>query len=165
MAGELETVFDGVARFKESIKALQSSQVMVGIPAEEDEREDTTEYGEPITNAALGYINENGQPDLNIPARPFLKPGVKKVQDKIAEEFKFSIKECFNNPLAIEKHNNRAGIIASSSVKATLTQGEGFQPLADSTVRARERRGKKSIKPLIDTGQMRNSITYVIRKK
>lgn len=179
MAGELETVFDGVARFRESIKALQTSQVLVGIPQETGPRKD----GAPISNAALGYIEEYGQPDLNIPARPTLVPGVKKVQDKIAEEFKFSIKECFKDPHAIEKHNNRAGIIAVSSVKDTIRQSDGLQPLADSTVLARARRGKAGAgkeaarriatgvagndltRPLIDSGQWLNSHTYVIRKK
>lgn len=59
----------------------------------------------------------------------------------------------------------------------------GFTPLADSTVEARARRGRKGakaelarraagespgtelVKPLIDTGQYRRAITHVVRDK
>lgn len=165
MSENFTVVFDGVAKFKESIKSLQQTQLLVGIPSEKDERnDDDPDIKLPISNAALGYIEEFGSPDQNIPARPSLIPGVEKVKDKLADEFKYSAIECFNDPGAIEKHQNRAGIIAVSSVKATLTEGEGFEPLKDSTIAARKRAGFKGEKPLIRSGQFRNSFTYVIRK-
>jgi hypothetical protein len=69
-----------------------------------------------------------------------------------------------------------------NAVRTKITDGP-FAPLADSTLRARARRGRKgavaelksraqgnapnnaNAKPLIDTGQLRKSITYVVRKK
>ncbi|MDD1617199.1 MAG: hypothetical protein LUQ28_12105, partial [Methylococcaceae bacterium] len=57
----------------------------------------------------------------------------------------------------------KAGIVAQNSVKATITKGEGFEPLAESTIKARQRKGFKGTKPLIRTGQLRNSITYIVK--
>jgi len=57
----------------------------------------------------------------------------------------------------------KAGIVAQNSVKAAITKGEGFAPLADATVKARQRKGFKGTKPLIRTGQLRNSITYIVK--
>ena len=68
------------------------------------------------------------------------------------------------NPSAVLTAKNKAGLIAQNSVKATITAGEGFAPLAESTLAARKRRGVSRTKPLIDTGSLLNSITYVIRK-
>lgn len=66
---------------------------------------------------------------------------------------------------AIEKANNKAGLVAQAAVKNTLRAGEGFPPLADATLAARKRAGFTGTKPLIWTGQLLNSVTYVIRKR
>ena len=66
---------------------------------------------------------------------------------------------------AIEKANNKAGLVAQAAIKNTLRSGEGFPPLADATLAARKRAGFTGTKPLIWTGQLLNSITYVIRKR
>ncbi len=160
--GNIKVVYDGHKKFMESIKALNTVSVKVGIPASAPERKDEDDKFDEQSNAAIGYIQENGSELAGIPPRPFLIPGVKKVQKEIAEEFKKAAQECFQNPSAIYKRYNRAGIIAMNSVKATLTAGEGFPELADSTLAARKAEGFKGTKPLIKTQQLRQSITYVI---
>lgn len=70
-----------------------------------------------------------------------------------------------------------------SALMSPGTFATGFTPLADSTVEARARRGRKGAtlelarraagespgtdlaKPLIDTGQYRRAITHVVRDK
>jgi hypothetical protein len=59
---------------------------------------------------------------------------------------------------------NKAGLIAESSVRKKINEGP-FEPLAPKTLQERKRRGRTGEKPLIDTGQLRNSVTYVIRPK
>ena len=66
---------------------------------------------------------------------------------------------------ALEKAFTKAGLVAQASVRATLTAGEGFEPLSESTLKAREAKGFKGTKPLIRTGQLRNSYTFVVRKR
>jgi hypothetical protein len=50
-------------------------------------------------------------------------------------------------------------------VRAFITAGQGFAPLAAATLAARRRKGRTGTKPLIDTGQLRRAITYVLRRK
>ena len=153
---------DDVAKLMATIKALgNDGDVLVGIPAEEDTRADS-----PIGNAAIGYIQEKGSAKQGIPPRPFLEPGVAAVAEKCADVIGKGAAMALTdmNPQAALTAKNKAGLIAQNSVKATITAGDGFEPLSKSTLAARKRRGVSRTKPLIDTGSLRNSITYVIRK-
>lgn len=162
MSAGVRVVKDDVAKLLQTIKAIGGGgDVLIGIPAEEDARTDS-----PIGNAAIGYIQEKGSSKQGIPPRPFLEPGVAKVSDKCADVIGRGAADALTemNPSAVLTAKNKAGLIAQNSVKATITAGEGFAPLAESTLAARKRRGVSRTKPLIDTGSLRNSITYVIRK-
>jgi len=159
-AGGVKVVYDGLEKFKEAMKALSSIDVLVGIPEQKTERND--EENTPITNAAIGYINENGSDLNNIPPRPHLVPGVQKVSKEVADEFKKAAQKAFSNPGAVLQHYTRAGIIASNSVKEVIQSQDGFQEISDATKQARENNNFKGDKALIVTGQYRNAITYVI---
>ena len=59
---------------------------------------------------------------------------------------------------------NRAGIVAASAVKAKINSN--IQPaLSERTLADRRQRGVTRENTLVDTGQYRNSITYVVRDK
>lgn len=157
----VSVVRDDVAKLMATIRAMgNDGDVLVGIPADEDARSDS-----PIGNAAIGYIQEKGSSKQGIPPRPFLEPGVAKVSKQCADVIgKGAITALTDmNPQAVLTAKNKAGLIAQNSVKATITAGDGFEPLAAYTLAARKRRGVSRTKPLIDTGSLRNSITYVIR--
>lgn len=165
-AGDLKVVFDGTKKFQEAMKALAVTDVYVGIPSQANERKpDGEEEQEVMNNASIGYIQENGSDLAGIPPRPHLVPGIKAVEKEIAEEFKKAAQKAFNDPSAVMKHYNRAGIIGMNSVKKIITDQEGFEPLSPKTIAAREADGKKGDKALIRTGQYRNAITYVVGEK
>ena len=151
---------DITAAVLQTVQEMAKKRVLIGIPAEKAARK-----GDPITNASLGYIHENGSPARNIPARPFLKPGVEQAADKCAAVLGKFAKTAFNNPSDLDKGLNAAGLIAQASVKKRIVSGEGFAPLKEGTIAARKRAGAKGTKPLIRTGQLLNSITYVVREK
>lgn len=143
-----------------NIRAMADKHVLVGVPAEEAPRK-----GDPITNASLAYIHENGSPARNIPARPFLKPGVKASREKCVKVLKGAAKAGFKDQAAIDKGLNSAGLIAQAAVKNQIVSQEGFAPLKPATLVARKRKGAKGTKALIRTGQLLNSITYVVRER
>lgn len=153
----LKVTIDKVAGVLKNIKQIENARVLVGIPKEENSRSD-----EPIGNAGIGYVQEFGSPARNIPARPFLIPGVKAVQDQVADALADGAKNILDGG-SIASSQTKAGIVAQNSVKATITKGEGFEPLAESTIKARQRKGFKGTKPLIRTGQLRNSIVYIVK--
>lgn len=143
-----------------AIQDMAKKHVLVGIPSSENGRNDGS-----IGNAALGAIHENGSGVRNIPARPFLKPGVAAAADQCVKVLKSAAQNAFTDKNAIDKGLNAAGLIAQASVKKRIVSQEGFTPLKAATLAARKRKGAKGEKALIRTGQLINSITYVVRKK
>lgn len=155
-------VFDGMTKFKASIQELRAKQVLIGIPSDKNPRDDGSPYG----NAQIGWVQENGSPVHNIPARPHLVPAVHGVDNQIADIFKEGAKDVLTKgPGELDKAYNKAGIIGQNAVKRFIVAQEGFEELADSTLAARKRKGFAGVKALIRSGQYLNAFTYVIRKK
>jgi hypothetical protein len=169
----------------ESLRILADVELLVGFPEDTTERQSDDEG--PMTNAALGYIHDNGSPDANIPARPFMLPGMEAVlpgtTQKLAAITNAVIKRGAG-PVAVETAMHSIGLEAKLSIQNTITDGIP-PPLADSTLRARARKRPNRIgpglellsrskgnapsndfvTPLVDTGAMRNAVNYVIRSR
>lgn len=187
MAGNSIIVKDRVKTVTDSLRALTKQQVLVGIPAAKTDR---TEAG-PITNAALGYIHETGAPGANIPARPWLIPGVRKSTSATLPHLRGACNAALDGEPEKAQHELvRAGIIAEGFARNEIVTGN-FVPLKPATVAARRySRGTQSrregeeqylaliragvtpaaaqtaanIHPLINTAQMLKSVTSVVRK-
>lgn len=162
----LKVTKDGTKGVLAAITSLERSQVLVGVPAAHAERQiDPEEPRGPINNAAIGYIMENGSPAANIPARPHLKRGIADVRPELVKRYRDGTKKILDgkskDPNVL---HHQVGLIAERGVKARINEGD-FAPLSERTLAARRARGRKSEKPLVDTGQYRNSITHVIRPK
>lgn len=145
-----------------SIAGLAKQEVLVGVPDSTAGRKDD---GEPLSNAEIGYIQETGSPANNIPARPHLVPGVQDARPKFEPQLQKGAEAALDGDLEqVQRRLNLAGIAAQNSVRAKVNSNIAPQ-LAESTLEARRRRGVTRENTLVDTGQYRNSITYVIRKK
>jgi hypothetical protein len=179
---------DKVSEVTRSLGRLLKKEVLVGIPEDTTTREDDAG---PVTNAALGYIHEFGAPGSNIPARPFLIPGVRKSVNQYLPHLKGAAAAALDGKDSrAQQELVAAGIAAEIGAKNEMHTGN-FVPLKPSTIRARLRgRGAKSrrageerylelvkqgispadaqaaagIRPLIDTGQLSNAITSVVRE-
>lgn len=155
------TVKDNVEAALKAIRKLTENQALVGIPADNNQRQQT---GQPITNAALGYIHENGSPAQNIPARPFLVPGVTNAQPRTIDLLTQGAKAALDGDAgAMDRALNAAGLNAVSEVKRKITAGIPPPLKRPRRRKGRPRGGQQT--PLIDTGQLLNSITYVVRKR
>ncbi len=171
---------DKLKKIIANINSLVGQTVLVGIPQENTGRDD--EDTGPMTNAALGFIHEYGSPANNIPARPFLMTGLRDGQNKFEPRLRKAAGAALDgNTQKMGAEMTATGLIAADSVQRKINSGT-FTPLADATLERRAARGRKGAelelqrrrdgeqpgtefaKPLIDTGQLRNSITFVIRK-
>ncbi|MDH0030321.1 MULTISPECIES: hypothetical protein [unclassified Acinetobacter] len=168
---------EGLAGIFDAIETLMEKEVLVGIPHGESRTD-----ADGMTNAQLYYLHEHGSPAKNIPARPTLVPGVASVQEKIADRLCKAVDAALDsNPDGVMKHYNAAGMIAQNAVRLYFVEGS-LAPLSLVTIQNRARRGRKGakeylkqldsgtpeaglVRPLIDTGEMRKSVTYVIRKR
>lgn len=154
---------DFTDRFMKAIESFKKDAVLVGIPETENNRDNAG----PIGNAALLAINNFGSPANNIPARPVMQIGIKNAQEAIAAQFKVAAQTVLSKgPSALQTYYERAGIIASQSIKKVINDQEGIDPPAEATLKARKyitKTGFKGTKALVVTGQMRNAITYVVK--
>lgn len=151
---------DAAQGILDALKTLANMDVLVGIPESKDSRDDG-EFG----NAGIGYINENGSPQQNIPARPHLKPGVRSVEQEYLPHLRAAAQKALEgNAEGAITSLDRAGTVAANGVKRYITI-TGFTPLSDVTLAQRRKRGRTGNKPLIDTGEYRRSITHVVRDK
>lgn len=154
-----------------AIRDLTGKRVLVGIPAEKDARP-----GDPVGNALIGYVQNYGSPARNIPARPFLEPGIEAAMRDLTPHLEAAARAALDGDSAsVDQHLGKAGQTAVNSVQATIQAGIP-PPLKDATVRRRRIRTPGSsyrrratsaadTTPLIDTGALLRSITYVIRKR
>ena len=146
------------------IRKIAANRVLVGIPSEKTARRGEKGFDEQglINNAALGFIHENGSAAQNIPERPFLIPGVRGIQDDIAKRFEaFAKARLAGDAAGAEKQLHIIGLMGQNAVRAKITDGP-FTALSERTLAARRARGRTGTKPLIDTGQLRNSVSYVV---
>lgn len=170
MTTAIRLVTDHTDAFMRGVKLLEKEQVLVGVPAEKAPRDAQEAKGRTINNAALAYIHNFGSPGQNIPPRPFMDPGITNVKDEITARMQKAGEAALDGRADTVRNNFEAvGLIAATSVKLKIREGP-FQPLKPATIRARQRRAKKAlsaseIRPLIDTAQMLNAMTYVIRGK
>lgn len=186
MARRVEITLDNVSKVFASINELVNAKVLIGIPESNNHRED-----DPINNATIGYIQEFGSPATNIPARPFLVPGVQKAESAALVQLRKAADASLDGkPKVADQALNDAGIVGMNAARREI--GSNIPPpLAPATIRARKyARGTKSrrasedqyldaiasgtppadaqaqagIISLVNTGQLRNAITYVVKR-
>lgn len=136
-------------------------RVKVGILGGKAKEKRKTDGGEVVTNAQIGFINEfgrlQGKPKiparsfLNMPLRLYLAEFLKRHSGMTGKELEKAIQRG-----EAEKLATKLGLIAEEVVQtAFATRGFGnWAPNAPMTV---EKKGSDS--PLIDTGELRRSIS------
>ena len=166
-------------------KELEKASVYVGIPEENTQRfEGKGKKKKPVSginNAALLYLHSNGSPLQNIPARPVLEPAIENGKDKINQSLFNAGRAALNNDKeGYMRGLERTGLMAQNMCKKWFTDPDnGWAPNQPSTVlhKINKLKGKKKVvallafeagedldRPLIDTGQLRQAITYLVKE-
>lgn len=134
---------------------LNRMQLVVGIPNDENSRENS----DGITNAELGVIHEFGVPERGIPERSFMRSTASEERENLGRLGNAQVAECLEGNTSAHDVFATIGTYLQGKVVEKITDGE-FEPNNENTVKR-----KDSSKPLIDTGQLRASITYEVREK
>lgn len=150
MGGGYDRLTPEGKRFYAELKKLHEQEVFIGYQAGEV----TDDKG--VDMAQIAMFNELGTSDT--PSRPFLRMSVDDNQDKINSMCKSLAGDIAGGGTA-EQNLKKLGAFGVSLVQEKIGNGT-FVPNAPSTIKK-----KGSDKPLIDTGKMRQSVKYVIRKK
>lgn len=149
----------------------KDDEILIGIVEGQTHANDGQDVSDLARNLSFGTSD--------IPARPFLEEGILSVQAELSS----AIEQHYRNIVEAKdwqtqsqrdpKGLKKIAVIAVGGVKK-LVYGEHYKntvPNAESTIYQKSKKNKKgeitglSDKPLIDTGQMINSVTYVINGK
>lgn len=145
----------GVIGFKQRVEDLKKKEVYVGIQAAQ-----TTRPKGRINNASLLFIHENSERTW-LPQRKILVPGIETKKAVIAPLLMDAAKAVLaGKPESAEKYLDLAGTAGANAVKRYVDDKVNLAPNARSTVKR-----KGSDTPLVNTGAMLRSVTYVVRKK
>lgn len=150
MSGGWDRLTPEGERFFAEIEKLKELQVFVGFQSGEvkDDRG--------VDMAQIAMWNELGT--STSPSRPFLRMSVDENESKIQAMGRENLKTLTSGGTA-ETILKKTGAFGVSLVQEKIKSGS-FEPNAPSTIRK-----KGSDHPLIDSGRMRQSVKYVIKKK
>lgn len=137
-------------RYFRELEKLASLEIQVGFQSGENTYEDGTDLVD------VAAYNEYGSSDT--PARPFMKQSfenheaeLQKACDQVNAEL-----SCGGTAEGALK---TLGVFAKALVQEEIVEGS-FEPNKPSTIKK-----KGSDRPLVDTGTMRQSVNYVIKKR
>lgn len=189
MVARLETITDYMPELGDLLEDLKQSDVLVGIPerrgsregealtnaellfihthgirkkAMREEMQEAMNTGSPYSEAYQLYIQEHGSPLWHCPPRPVLEPAITDKKEELSKQLsKAAIALFEQNPIGFQTGLHAAGLMAQNAARDWFSNPKnGWAP--NSPITAAE---KGSSNPLIDTGQMRKAITYVVRRK
>ncbi len=151
MAIEFSDMTPEGRKFLKELRKLESLEVRVGFQSGEVTYEDT---GADL--AEIAAYNEFGS--SSTPARPFMKQSFENHGSELQKACDVANQTLANGGSA-EKALNKIGVFCKGLVRQEIVDG-GFAPNAESTIAK-----KGSAQPLIDSGLMRKSVNYVVKKR
>ena len=140
-----------LAKFKQLIEQINASgekAVFVGFPTEFNEK---VEGSDNFNLASLAAVLEFG--NEHIPSRPFLRQTLAENQEKYTALFV----KLFESGVSIDQIYEQIALIAQGDVQQNIVNGN-WTANAPSTIKR-----KKSSKPLIDTGKLRQSVRGIVK--
>jgi len=141
-------------KIKLNLKKAESQYVKVGIVG--SSAGETNEEG--FTMVELAAVHEFGSPSNNIPERSFIRRTFA-VKETLLKDFTADLaKKVVMNKITIENALEILGQWGAAEIKNTIKEGV-TPPLKPATIAA-----KGSSLPLVDTGQMLNSISHEVKK-
>ena len=144
----------GLKGFLERCREIGKPKVYIGVPASKNGMH---EGG--INMATLLALHVLGAPSRGIPQRDPLRPPLIANAQRYSDLLALGLKNALANGTDPKIVYEKIGIVATNDVKDYFITGN-FKALSEKTIKA-----KGSSKPLISTGELRNSITYEVRNK
>ena len=162
MAGGVTVKRDLWRAIKANVRLAAGSYVAVGFPSEKDKPHKGRKGMEGMTNAQVAIANEVGTaPGVEPyrPARPFMQKTVDREGKNATEALTVLGKQIARGEMRTSTALNRMGKQMAGEIKRSFT-AEKFDRLSKMTIAI-----KGSEQPLIDTGNLRQSVTWKVRMK
>lgn len=144
----------GKAKIERELRAARKLVALVGIPSDAKRHEDNPNIG----LAEIAFIMEKGSTVNNIPPRPFMQQTRTMNEKKVAGLSKKYLSAISTGKMSALDAIKKLGASYEGAMKKIFIAGS-FAPDAPATARR-----KKSSRPLIDTGLLRQSIKHKVAK-
>lgn len=148
----------GMDKLKAALAKLAKAEVFVGVPEDHSLRNS----GE-MTNAALVYLHTHGSKLQHIPARPIIEPAIEASDNKalLTRELGSAARSLMDQkPNDVTQHLDKAGMLGREAAQRWFTDARNNWP--PNTPFTIERKGSDA--PLIDTGQLRRAMDYLVEE-
>jgi len=159
----------GYAAALKALKDMGDLTVTVGLHADAEPYQKG--QSAPINVAQIGAVHEFG--GGRVPARPWLRPPVDGNRAQYGNIVQRDAGRVLDGTLKVEQLGERLGLKVQADVQKSIVDVEA-PPLAEATIAkkaalsptgaVRVVGGVETGNPLIDTGHMRQSVTYVVGK-
>lgn len=143
----------GYKKIMSNVKKADCWVTAVGYPGEKFSGDNARD-----NIAERAATHEYGTRNGKIPSRPFMRQSFENNSRKISKRLAMEYDKVIIGKQSTQDGLSRVGEFMVGIIKATIRRGD-FKPLRPRTILR-----KGSSKPLIDTGEMRNSTTHVERK-
>lgn len=142
-------------KIKDTVQKFSNHVVKIGLPIGTS---DTYENG--MTVIQVGAVHEYGSLDGTTPQRSFLRVPMYTNRDKIKKMIFNEYTKVINNKSEVMPALHRLGAYGEGISKASFRKND-WEPIKASS---QKRKGDSKTTTLVDTGQLRQSITSVVEK-
>ena len=149
-----EQMLENTGAYLKNLEIAKRGYVAVGLPAEEV---GGTVYDDGQTVAQVGAQHEYG---AGVPRRSFLRTPFDIKKDDLDKAIAKQFEDVFKRGKKAEQALGLIGTVAVNISKGAFTS-RGYGEWPDISAATKEDKGSSQV--LIDTGTLRNSITYVVR--
>lgn len=139
---------EGKKYFRE-LKKMTDMEIQVGFQGDQ-------KYEDGTSIAQVAAVNEFGASD--IPERPFMRQSFENHEGELQAACD-AAQRLVSSGGSAEQALQQIGVAAKGLVQDEIVNG-GFAPNAESTIKK-----KGSEQPLIDTGTMRQSVNFVVKRR
>lgn len=136
-------------RYFKQLQKLADLEVQVGFQGDQS-------YEDGTSLVEVAAYNEFGSSDT--PERPFMRQSFENHESELKAACDL-VNQALANGGALDNALDKLGVSAKALVQEEIVNG-GFAPNAESTIKK-----KGSEQPLIDSGTMRQSVNYVIKRR
>lgn len=144
--------------FRKTLQAIRTAHgepyVKVGVQSDAPEHQDVHGHTSPMQ--LIAAVHEFGAPSVGVPERSFIRSTMDEEESELSELSKKVSINVIDGKWTMEKGLGIIGLKIKSLIQGKITSITE-PPLKEATIKA-----KGSSKPLIDSGQLRASITHEV---
>jgi hypothetical protein len=155
----VKVIDHGWQAMKKRLESFSAAYTKVGYPMESPKTAEKAERS-PFTIGEIAIVQEYGSETRRIPPRPTMGPAFDDNLESNQKLARLTGKQFLQGKMSLDSALGTLGEVGVNQVTAKINS-LWLPELAEATLRARVSRQRYSIKPLVESGQMKSSVTHV----